>query len=688
MYKKKLMKFKNLTFRTKILRGFITVIVIMVVLTLFEILQINSLRNRTELIYEHPFAVSNAAKNIKIHILENIYHLLKMRDLDEFTKIDSIKELINRNDELIVYNFQTVHNQYLGNMSEVDSAFQYYNKWKIFENRIFLLHHENKTDSLNILIESGSSVEVGEMFYYVTKISDFADNKAKTTFENVIKIEKQAYYISIIVLIFTSLVILIFSHLISKSITEPIVRFIKETKEIILKQSENDAVEFINEKELLFYTLNELKLSYQNIEQQNEEIKDINERLSENNELLEVKVKDRTIKLEQYNEEIITQNEEIAKQNIEYRKINEELMKLKRAVEFNPASIVITDKNGQIEYVNPKFSELTGYTFEEAIGKNQRILSSGETPTDLYKDLWNTILSKNNWKGEILNKNKNDEFYWESILISPIKNPEGEITHFVAVKEDITDRKKNEKLIQEKKAELEDLNATKDKFFSIIAHDLKNPFSAILGFSELLQNNCHEYDSGKIIRFATTINTAANQTYRLLENLLEWSRLQRNLVTPYLRRCNLKSIVSEVVMANNALAHNKNISLQNNILSDIYVNCDTNMTHTVLRNLISNAIKFTNTNGSVNIYAHENEVNTEIQIKDSGVGISSENLIHIFRIEKNVSTLGTANEKGTGLGLLLCKELIEKQGGKIWVESKVNEGTTFYFTLKKNNEGN
>jgi signal transduction histidine kinase len=245
---------------------------------------------------------------------------------------------------------------------------------------------------------------------------------------------------------------------------------------------------------------------------------------------------------------------------------------------------------------------------------------------------------------------------------------------------DVTERKKAEEIICQQNRELQELNATKDKFFSIIAHDLRSPFSSLLGFSDLLLKNPDEYNKEGIIRIVNQINNISDQTFKLLENLLNWSKLQTGAMIPQPKECNFKDLVYDVFQLNTEIAKGKNITLRN-LVGNIIVNCDPEMTKTILRNLISNALKFTNNNGVVSIEATQRDSFVEIQISDTGVGIPSELIAHLFRIDTTFSTIGTANELGTGLGLHLCKELIEKQGGKIWVKSEIGKGSEFHITI-------
>lgn len=257
---------------------------------------------------------------------------------------------------------------------------------------------------------------------------------------------------------------------------------------------------------------------------------------------------------------------------------------------------------------------------------------------------------------------------------------------------DITERKRAEleleqyrehleELVVERTRELEIANTTKDKFFSIIAHDLRNPFTSILSSSDLLLLYIDRNDQARIRKFASSIHSSVVLINKLLENLLEWSRLQTGTLVPVVKRQNMKAIVDEVCNLCSVVAINKDIRLVNTVILDVDVACDVDMVKTVLRNLISNAIKFTNIGGIVEVCPFLFEGFLEITVSDNGVGIPPENLQYMFAIEKNISTLGTRDEKGTGLGLILCKELIEKQNGEIWVESILGKGSDFKFTI-------
>lgn len=230
---------------------------------------------------------------------------------------------------------------------------------------------------------------------------------------------------------------------------------------------------------------------------------------------------------------------------------------------------------------------------------------------------------------------------------------------------------------------LKQLNNTKDRLFSIIGHDLKNPFNSILGFTDLLIDNNKEYDDEKRLKFLKIIKEATLKSANLLNNLLNWANTQTGNIDFNPEKINLKIELFDVLSLLEIQAINKEIRLQNNMNEDIYVNADSNMVTAILRNLISNAIKFTNPQGLVEINSKVINGFVEITVKDNGVGIPKNEIEKLFKIDEKYSNLGTLNEQGSGLGLILCKEFVEKHGGNINVKSIENEGSEFIFTLPK-----
>ncbi len=273
-----------------------------------------------------------------------------------------------------------------------------------------------------------------------------------------------------------------------------------------------------------------------------------------------------------------------------------------------------------------------------------------------------------------LEKQKTDELYTETLAINEdLKKKTDEI---IVHKEEI----------EEKNQKLQDGNATKDKFFAIISHDLISPFNILMGFSDLLNSSFEEESIEEQKKYAHHIHKNVYTTYGLLENLLMWAKSQKDGMEFKPEKLNLFLISNELVELLKESAENKSIQIENNISKDIMVNADKNMLATVLRNLVSNAIKFTPKKGYIFLNAQLPKANSEqkvieVSVRDTGLGIPPEIKPKLFSISENISTKGTEREEGTGLGLIICKEFIEKHGGTLKVESEPGKGSEFVFTL-------
>jgi signal transduction histidine kinase len=235
--------------------------------------------------------------------------------------------------------------------------------------------------------------------------------------------------------------------------------------------------------------------------------------------------------------------------------------------------------------------------------------------------------------------------------------------------------------VQESERKLLQLNTDKDRFISILSHDLKGPFNNILGLSEELTENIRTLDIDKIEYIANIINKSARATFNLLEDILIWARVQQGNISFKPQKLSFSGICKDTLEILNPDANAKSITIYYSTAANLYVFADIDMLKTVLRNLVSNAIKFTNYGGAININAEENSGNITISVSDNGVGIKPEDLTKLFDISKVFTREGTAKETGTGLGLLLCKEFVVKHSGKIWVESEYGKGSKFKFTL-------
>lgn len=256
---------------------------------------------------------------------------------------------------------------------------------------------------------------------------------------------------------------------------------------------------------------------------------------------------------------------------------------------------------------------------------------------------------------------------------------------------DITDQIEQEKALKELNAklletidELRIANAGKDKFFRIIAHDLKNPFHSILGLSELLMDYAQSSNPDEIKQMASIINQSTDDAYKLLENLLAWSMSQTNCIPFSPQKNTVRKLLKEAVSLSSSSAKAKNISITCDVDEKTNVYADANMLSAILRNLISNAIKFTNKMGKIRISVSQTENDILFSVCDTGMGMPSEIIDKLFKIEEKISIPDTDSQLGTGLGLLLCKEFVEKHNGKIWVESEPGKGSDFKFTLSRN----
>ena len=364
-------------------------------------------------------------------------------------------------------------------------------------------------------------------------------------------------------------------------------------------------------------------------------------------------------------------------------KTEKTIQKLSAAVSQNPAAIVITDLSGKIEYANQQFSKITGYSNEEAIGSNPKILNSRFHSKEFFANMWNTILSGKTWNGELYNKRKDGTLFWEAATIAPILNDKNEIINIVAIKQDVTAKKVAEIALFENQRKLKELNDTKNMLFSIIGHDLRGPIGTLKSFIELIIDQPDYDDTQKLKESLQILVSSTTTTFELLENLLLWAKSQQNEVVFKPENIDLHQITEMNIALVAEIAKSKVIVIHNQIPKGLAICADKNMMMTVIRNLITNAIKFTDYGKNIYLSLIEDCSSFTINIKDEGVGIAPNVLHWLFNPKEHYTTLGTSGEKGTGLGLLLCKDFIERHNGKIWVESEIGKGSEFKFTIPK-----
>ncbi len=425
--------------------------------------------------------------------------------------------------------------------------------------------------------------------------------------------------------------------------------------------------------------------------------------------------------LEERQEEVQKQSEALAEQN---KILENERNLLRTLIDNMPDYIYIKDKESRFLTVNSRLLHVMhAKSLDEIVGKTDFDSAPTKEAAEQYFQDERRIISTGK---PIINKeeigfDENDRERVISTTKVPFYDADGNIAGIVGIGRDITKQKNAERQLREqaqnlqevnvileerqekiqqqseelnqqaqhlKKAniQLEQLNATKNKFFSIIAHDLKNPFQAIFGFSELLMRNYGDFDDPQKMELLGMIKTSSESAYNLLENLLQWARTQTERIKYSPADIDLGELIEQNISLSQGSSENKHISLVSQINTTAKAFADKNMINLVIRNLISNAIKFTNDGGVVTIQCSQDEKDKNllsVSISDTGIGISPDNIKKLFRIDEYFSTSGTAGEGGTGLGLIICKEFVEKNKGTIKVESELEVGTTFTFTLPK-----
>jgi PAS domain S-box-containing protein len=366
---------------------------------------------------------------------------------------------------------------------------------------------------------------------------------------------------------------------------------------------------------------------------------------------------------------------------------NEKLL-LRTVIDNIPDSIYCLDSDCRKTLANLTDIRYMGAKSEsEVIGKNDFDFY----PLDIAKSFFRIDNEVIKTGKPLLNceeflMDENGEKRWLLSSKLPMRNKNGEITGLLGIGRDITDRKMAEEEIKHKNEELQRVNAEKDKFFSIIAHDLRSPFNGFLGLTQIMAEDLQTLTMDEIQSISEILKDSAMNLFRLLENLLEWARIHQGLIPFEPKLTELKLINNEVMGMLSDWVKNKEIEIVCNIADGLMVYADSNMLQAIIRNLVSNATKFTHKGGQITISARINQDHlVEISTKDNGIGMSNKIVDGLFRLDINTSRKGTDGEASTGLGLIICKEFVEKNGGNLWVESQEGKGSTFYITIRGNN---
>jgi PAS domain S-box-containing protein len=360
------------------------------------------------------------------------------------------------------------------------------------------------------------------------------------------------------------------------------------------------------------------------------------------------------------------------------------LIKLSHAVEQSPAAVLVSDRHGIIEYVNPMFCEKSGYTENEVIGQHTRMLKSGETPEPVYEELWQTITRGRTWRGEFVSRRKNGGRYWESVAISPIRDSHGVTTHYVAIKEDISERKLFEKQLNLAREAAEQANRAKGDFLANMSHEIRTPMNAIIGLGHLalqtdLTDKQHDY--------LTKIQASATSLLRIINDILDVSKIESGKLVVEVAPFSLERVLDHVRAINGQRATDKDLELIVTRAPDVpdKLRGDAVRLGQVLTNLVNNAVKFTK-QGKIEVSvgvesADEQEAKLRFAVTDTGIGITSEQIKRLFKAFSQADASTTRKYGGSGLGLAISQNLVKLMGGTISVDSTPDEGTTFAFTL-------
>ncbi len=375
------------------------------------------------------------------------------------------------------------------------------------------------------------------------------------------------------------------------------------------------------------------------------------------------------------------------------RKAEDDLRKSEekfRTLAVNLSDVIwAMDLSGYITFVSPSIKRILGFDALEVTNQNISSFLTPESAALLFSKIADWKLKKRSHQSTISNKiilesvDKNRKTKLIEITSDPIYDTKNTLTGFTGICQDVTERIKAEQLLKDNEIKLKELIATKDKFFSIIAHELRSPFNSIIGFLELIQSQYEDFDDSEKKYYLQQTEENAINTLKLLDNLLEWAKTQSGKISFQPIQQDLLPIVKEVAETLNPSLKFKRLSLDYDIEDELKIYADKNMLTTIFQNLLSNAIKYSMPREKILIEAKQKGNFVEIIVTDSGTGMSEETKNKLFRIDEQISVPGTANEKGSGLGLLLCEDFIKRHNGSIEIESEPEKGSKFIFRIPK-----
>ncbi len=365
---------------------------------------------------------------------------------------------------------------------------------------------------------------------------------------------------------------------------------------------------------------------------------------------------------------------------VEIRKRAEQsLRKLVRVVDQSPIMVFITDTEGIIEYVNPKFEQITGYSREEAIGANPSILKSPDTPREVHEDLWNTVLAGKEWRHEIKDLCKDGSDFWASVHITPIRDKNGDISHFASLHEDITERKQAELEIENARRAAELSDKAKTELLANMSHELRTPLNAIIGFAETMRHKVFgPLANPKYEEYADFIHSSGSHLLELINDILDVSAIEAGKLTLREETVDVTEICAATLEIIRPRAHEMHIELTGIDIPDLpLLRADPLRLKQIFINLLCNAVKFTPENGAVSCNAVlDQQGNMILSVMDNGIGMTSEELVKALDTFGQVDSSLSRKHEGTGLGLPLTKGLVELHGGEMEIASAPGKGTT------------
>lgn len=436
----------------------------------------------------------------------------------------------------------------------------------------------------------------------------------------------------------------------------------------------------------------ELNVLAEGFNQMAVQLKETNTNLKKSYSNLEQKIKDKIHESENAKKAALSlmqdANMEKEKTKLTLNKLqytNQKLRNLSQAIEQSPIIVIITDINAKITYANPKFTETTGYTQKEILGKNLKFIIAKRQNDEFYQKIWDKISHGHEWKGVYENQKKNDEIYWEQTLISPVFNEERKITHYMAIIEDISLRKIYEEALKEAKKEADDANQAKSLFLTNMNHEIRTPMNAIIGMTHLaLKADLPEKEHGYIEK----IKTSTESLLQIVNNILDYSKIESKKIEISDTNFYLSDIFENISNILAAKTKEKKLEFLFNIKPNVpnFLKGDPARITQILLNIVSNAIKFTHQGRvivSVDIAKKEDStLLLQFAVSDTGIGMTADQINKLFVAFSQADTSTTRKYDGTGLGLFISQKLVKIMNGDIWVKSEKDKGSTFFFTVE------